>query len=146
MAFKFKLEKVLDYRKQLEEQAMQALAEARAARDAEAARLEELRLELARQMQEMQSCAAAMTGSERWLTQNYIQALQYDVEYAQRNLASLEQVVAQRQNHLVQKAQERELLDKLKSKQAQRFAHEEKLKEQRDNDETATIRFNKATV
>ncbi|MDL2306767.1 flagellar export protein FliJ [Desulfovibrio sp. OttesenSCG-928-C06] len=145
MAFKFKLEKVLDYRKQLEEQAMQALAEARATRDAEAARLETLTLELMQQREEMQN-SAAMSGSERWLTQNYIQALQYDVEYAQKNLASLEQVVAQRQNQLVEKAQERELLDKLKSRQAKRFADEEKLKEQRENDETATIRFNKATV
>ena len=145
MAFKFRLEKVLDYRRQLEEQAMQALAQARARREAEAARLEGLQSERALQMAKLQN-SAALDGAERWLIQNYVRALHFEIEESRALLLRLEEEVALRQKELVTRAQERELLDRLKSKQAKRFAEEEKLREQRDNDETATIRYGKETV
>lgn len=142
MAFKFRLEKVLEYRKQLEEQAMLALAKAQAARDAEIAKLESLKHELVVQLEKSRN-AAAMSGAERWLAQTYVLALRQDINQSTNFLVSLEQEVDQCRGELVTRAQERELLEKLKSKQAKRFAEEEKLREQRDYDETATIRHNK---
>ena len=144
MAFKFKLEKVLDYRKQLEEQAMQALAEARRAEEQEKTRLEGLRLELAAQRASLN--ASIHDAAERWLVSSYISALAEDIRTAERVLEILAEEIVLRQAALVQKAQDRQLLDKLKDKQALRHAHEEKLKEQRDNDETATIRYKKKAV
>jgi flagellar FliJ protein len=145
MAFKFRLEKALDYRKQLEEQAMLALARARAARDAEKERLEDLKAELIRARAEM-NAAAGMDGAERWLTRVYIHALQLDAESAGQRLRELDEEVAVCQNELTNRSQNREILDKLKSRQAKRFAEEEKFREQRENDETATIRYKKAVI
>lgn len=144
MAFKFKLEKVLDYRKQLEEQAMQALAEVRQAEEREKERLADLRVELAAQRVNLH--ASIQDAAERWLVSSYINALQDDIRTTERVLEYLAEEVARRQAVLVTKAQERQLLDKLKDKQAERHAHEEKLKEQRNNDETATIRYSKKAV
>ena len=144
MAFKFKLEKVLDYRKQLEEQAMQALAEARRAEEAEKERLASFRQELDAQRIALHACI--QDAAERWLISSYINALQDDIRTTERVLEYLADEVRLRQANLVAKAQERQLLEKLKEKQAERHAHEEKLKEQRNNDETATIRYQKKAV
>lgn len=144
MAFKFKLEKVLDYRKQLEEQAMQALAEARQAEEKEKERLAGLRQDLAAQRVSLN--VSIGDAAERWLVSSYISALTDDIRTAERVLEIIAEEIVRRQADLVQKAQERQLLDKLKDKQAQRHAQEEKLKEQRDNDETATIRYKKKAV
>lgn len=144
MAFKFKLEKVLDYRKQLEEQAMQALAEVRRAEEAEKERLASLRLELEAQRISLHACI--QDAAERWLISSYISALQDDTRTAVRVLEYLAEEVSRRQAVLVTKAQERQLLEKLKEKQAERHAYEEKLKEQRNNDETATVRYQKKAV
>ncbi|MDR1242063.1 MAG: flagellar export protein FliJ [Deltaproteobacteria bacterium] len=145
MPFKFRLEKVLEYRRQLEEQAMQDLAAARSGRDAEKARMDELKAELV-PVQAKMCGSAGMDGAERWLTGTYLQALRQDVESSAQLLLKLDEEVALCQNKLVAKAQERELLDKLKSRQAGRFAEEEKLREQHENDEAATIRYKTAVV
>jgi flagellar FliJ protein len=145
MTFRFRLEKVLDYRRQLEEQAMLVLARARSARDAEKERLENLRAELRRASASMNG-SAGMDGAERWLIRTYIQALRLDAESSARLLLKLDEDVAVCQNEFTGKAQERELLDKLKSRQAGRFAEEEKRREQHENDETSTIRCKKAAV
>lgn len=144
MAFKFKLEKVLDYRKQLEEQAMQALAQARQAEEFEKNRLEGLKLEMAAQQASLH--AKVCDAGERWLISSYINALGGDIFGSKKRLAIIAEEIARRQAALVAKSQDRQLLDKLKDKQALRHAHEEKLKEQRDNDETATIRYKKTAV
>lgn len=144
MAFKFKLEKVLDYRKQLEEQAMQSLAQARRAEEQEKESLARLKLELAAQRISLN--ASIHDAAERWLVASYISALTDDIKTSVRVLEIIAEEIILRQADLVQKAQDRQLLDKLKDKQALRHAQEEKLKEQRDNDETATIRYKKKAV
>ncbi len=144
MAFNFKLEKVLDYRKQLEEQAMQALAGARQAQENEEIRLRNLQDELVRQQDALyQNISDA---NKRWLTASFIQALQEDIKQSHARLVMLKEEVSRCQADLVIKAQERKLLDKLKDKQAERYVEEEKLREQRENDETATLRYKKKAV
>lgn len=144
MAFKFKLEKVLEYREQLEEQAMQALAEARQAEENEEARLCSMQDEL---MVQQDSLHRNITdANERWLTASFITALQDDIKKSRARLVALKEETSRCQSELIIKAQERKLLDKLKSKQAERYAEEEKLKEQRENDETATIRYQQKAI
>ena len=140
MAFNFKLERVLEYRRQLEEQAILALSRARIGRDKEKARFDGLRAELAQQ-RFILGGSAGMPGAERWLVVNYISALERDVKDSGIRLHYLELAVEQSRQELVEKARERRLLDKLKDKQAARHAKEEQLKEQRGYDETTTIRF-----
>lgn len=140
MAFNFKLERVLEYRRQLEDQAMLALARARMGRDKEKARLDALLAELAQQRFRLGD-SAGMAGAERWLVLNYIGTLERDIKDSGIRLHYLELAVQHSQQELVDKARERKLLDKLKEKQAARHVKEEQLKEQRGFDETTTIRF-----
>lgn len=138
--FRFRLEQVLEYRRQLEDQAMQALALATKHRDAMRDHVEYLLAEIAAQREQL--CrAAAFTAAERWVNQQYETALHDDLEQALQELAILEEEADRCRAELVTKAQERELLDKLKEKQAARHAREERLNEQRVYDETATLRF-----
>lgn len=144
MAFKFKLEKVLDYRKQLEERAMQAMAEARRAEEYEKERLTRLESEFEAQRADLY--AKVGDAGERWLISCYMNALGGDIYGSKKRLAIIAEEIVRRQADLVSKAKGRQLLDKLKAKQASRHVREEKLKEQRDNDETATIRYKKTAV
>ena len=141
--FQFRLEQVLVYRKRLEEEAMQALAEAIMRRDALLARIEAIQTEQAGQRERF-SRAAALDAAERWVLQTYMDGLQWDLERAREALAQAEEEVDRCRAELVEKAQERSLLDTLKEKQAAKHAMLERQKEQREFDETATLRFKPA--
>ena len=144
-AFTFRLEQVRRYRKQLEEQAMQALAQAVMRRDATLERIAALHQANAEQRDRL--CRAErLSAAERWLTQNYETALKQDLMQAHTLLAEQENEVDRCRIELVQKAQERNLLDKLRDKQAVRHALQERQHEQRTNDETATLRYKPAAV
>ncbi len=143
--FRFRLDQVLAYRRQLEEQAMQELAKASMMRDATRARVESLESELAEQRARL--CAAAgLDAAERWLVALYEKALKQDITMQRALLAEQEREVDRCRTALVARAQERELLDKLKEKQAARHAEQERQLERRIFDETATLRYKPAAV
>ena len=143
--FRFRLEQVRLYRKQLEEQAMQALAQAVAKRDALKERIRALQADMAEQHARL--CQAASLGAaERWMTQTYISALKADLDSARPALEEAEHVVDRCRTELVQKAKDRGLLDTLKEKQAEKHLQLERQQEQRTNDETATLRYKPAAV
>lgn len=138
--FKFRLEQVLAYRRQLEEAAMQELASAVMRRDQLADRLERLKADEAAQRETL--CRAdALDSAERWLVLSYVDALRDEQKRVREDLARAEEEVDRCRVVLIQKAQERELLDKLKDKQAVRHAKEEREQERRTYDETATLRY-----
>jgi len=138
--FKFNLQKILEYREQLEEQAKMALAQAIAA-----VRDQELRIEaLAENIRENEREAArkkTMTPAEMWLYRTYKERLLQDVATARADLAVLEKRLEKRREEAVAKSKERKLLEKLKSNQAVNYARQESLKEQNGFDEMATIRY-----
>ena len=139
-AFRFKLEKVLEYRRQLEERAMMVLAEerrqegrladalegGRAARGAPAAGLP------ARTHPEPAAPRPFRSHRER---------LGPDFERATAALAAQTEVVAKAQAALVDRARERKLLDKLKTRQAALHAKAENIAEQKEYDEMSSLRF-----
>jgi flagellar FliJ protein len=139
-SFKFKLQQVLDYRTQLEEQAKMEFARAQQQYRHQTALVEQLRRKLDIQLQQLYA-SPTMSQAERWLAHNYIQAIKQDIQAAEQRLLQIAQQLTRARQNLIQKAQERKLLDKLKSKQAERHDLEEKLKEQHTNDETATLRY-----
>jgi flagellar FliJ protein len=143
--FRFRLEQVRLYRKQLEEQAMQALAQAVVHRDALKAHIAALQQTLAEQHLRL-SRAEALEAAERWLIQNYASALKEDLQNAGIALEQAEYLVDQRRADLVQKATERGLLDTLKEKQAAKHLQLERQQEQHTYDETATLRYKPAAV
>lgn len=138
--FKFKLEQVLRYRKQLEEEAMQALAEAVERRDRTRKRIKEIGQELIEIRLKLQNFAY-MDAGERYINANYETALQEERKMALKILLKQDMEVDEKRQELIAKSKDRSLLDKLKEKQAQRHAREELLNEQKQYDETATLRY-----
>ncbi|MDR2488712.1 MAG: flagellar export protein FliJ [Desulfovibrio sp.] len=144
-AFSFRLEQIRLYRRHLEEQAMRALAGAVTRRDATLARIDDLREAIEEQLA-MLCRAEKLSAAERWLSRTYEACLKRDLEQSLELLAEQEHDVDQCRVALIQKAQDRDLLDTLKEKQSARFALEERKKEQQINDETATLRYTPAAL
>lgn len=143
--FRFRLEQVRLYRKQLEEQAMQALAEAVMQRDALVERINALSL-IAGEQRARLCRPDTMQDGERWVTQSYLDGLVQDIRLAGRQLSEAENHVDACRTDLVERAKERGLLDSLKEKQAERHLLLERQQEQKNNDETATLRYKPAAV
>ena len=142
-AFRFALQQVLQFRIQEEDQAKVRFARAQG----EYLRAEQHMRELEAQLQEQE--AALYSGTldmmERWLREHFVKGLREDITRTARMLQELSRVVEQARLELVNKAKDRKILEKFKEKQAERHAHEEKLKEQREYDEIASIRFKAPT-
>ncbi|NDV25891.1 flagellar export protein FliJ [Desulfovibrio sp. JC010] len=136
--FVFKLEKVLEFREQAEEQAKLALAEALRLHQEAKKKLwavEELVVAHRKTRSENR------TADEVWLWQQYDMALQEDLVAAQNRLKQLALNLQKCRAEAVKKSKDRKLLEKLKENQAKKYHEEESLKEQKEYDEMATIRF-----
>ncbi len=140
MSFHFKMQKVLDYRGQLEEEARVRLADAERLRLREEERAVRLKDLLTEQEVKLYRDIALSSG-ERWLLENFVKGLRADLASAVMRLRSLTQAVADARSVLQERAKDRKLLEKLKDHQKEYYVHEERLKEQRTNDETATLRY-----
>lgn len=138
-SFAFKLEKVLDYREQLEEQAKAELAQAKTVRDAQAARLADLESRLADHMTKLE--ASRKTANDMWLWRQYKEALEQDISVARLKLNSLELNLQRCRAQAVERSKDKKLLEKLKSTQAKKHHEEESAREEKENDEMATIRY-----
>ncbi|MFW6324443.1 MAG: flagellar export protein FliJ [Desulfovibrionales bacterium] len=138
--FQFKLQKVLDYRKQLEEAAKLELSRARKQYRVQSglfSSLDEKLKELAKQFQEV----APSTEKEIWLWRTYRERLFFDRKEAERSLLALEEKVSQCRSVVVERARERKLLERLKTRKLMDHRQQEQAKEQQQFDEMATIRF-----
>ncbi len=141
--FRFSLQQVLEYRTQLEDQAKVRLGKAQAEHLAAQRRMEELQALVLEQEQALYSATLDM--QERWLREHYVKGLRADIAHTSTVLMHLAKEVEAARAELVLKAKDRKVMDKFKEKQAERHAHEERLQEQRNYDEIASIRFKAAT-
>jgi flagellar FliJ protein len=137
--FHFKLDKVLDYREQLEEQAKAALARARADRDAQAEKLAGLEARLADHL--AAEAESRKSANDMWLWRQYKDALSQDISIAKVDLNSLELKLQRSRTEAVERSRDKKLLEKLKQTQAKRHHDEENAREEKENDEMSTIRF-----
>lgn len=137
--FAFKLEKVLDYRLQLEEQAKAELNKAQHAHDAQASVVRQLTEQLTDHMAKEQ--ASRTSANDMWLWRQYKEALEGDLSGARYALSELELKLHQRRQEAVDKSRDKKLLEKLKETQAKKHHEEESAREEKENDEMATIRF-----
>lgn len=142
--FKFKLEQVLRYREQLEDQAKMVLAKCLAEYNACLERQKNVEAELETVEKKLFSGkeAFSLPEGERWLLGNYCMGLKSDLHVLAQKTNGCEIAVHQARSKLTRCAQDRQLLDKIKEKQMERHSHEEKLREQRELDEITTIRGN----
>jgi flagellar protein FliJ len=138
--FRFNLQRVLEYREQLEEQAKLALAGALRAVKEQKGRIDAL-VEAVKENEQAILKKKTVTPAEMWLYRTYKERLLQDVAQARNRLEALKQELNKRRTEAVARSKERKLLEKLKSNQAVNYAREESLKEQNGFDEMATIRY-----
>lgn len=134
------MQKVLDYREQLEEEAKVRLATAERRLQEERKRLDGLRAELGRTEDRLRD-NPLMEAAERWLQEQYITGLRADVTAASLQTRMLAQMAEEARKLLAARAIDKKLLEKLKERQKKHYVREEQLQEQRFNDETATLRY-----
>ncbi len=142
--FKFRLEKVLLYKEQLEKEVKAKLAELNAQREQLKKRYESLKQDELFQEQKLSQTPVNEMG-ERWLLDNYIKALRQDIQQTQKNISMLEMQIEKNRKELAEKAKDRKIMEKLKEKHFEYYKKEEQLKEQRNLDEIASIRFKAQT-
>lgn len=143
--FRFKLQRVLDYRLQLEEQAKMELAKALAAHRQKSRQLDELRDTLSAHLASLDGKAQVASG-ELWLWRNYKRRLEQDIFLVDRELFQCAKRVNRCRQDLIGKAKEKKLLERLRETQKKTFLHEENMREQRESDEMATIRYTSGTL
>jgi flagellar FliJ protein len=140
MAFRFNMQRVLDYRGQLEEEAKVRLAEAQRRRREAAQRLEELEAAL-REARDGARDIVMKSAAERWLHEGYVKGLRSDVNAASLQLQLAGKMVDEARKLLTERAVDKKMLDKLKARKKHQYMREELMREQHANDETATLRF-----
>lgn len=137
--FRFPLQKVLEYREQLEDRARLSLARAQKTHDEQLRLVREMGVRLERHLRKgLKKDAGA---NEMWLWRQYKQALEQDMAAAQARLAELALKLQKCRLDAVNKSKDRKLLEKLKQQQAARHDDEEQRKEEKENDEMAALRF-----
>ncbi|WP_461209627.1 flagellar export protein FliJ [Desulfocurvus sp. DL9XJH121] len=145
MAFRFSLERVLDFRRQQEDQAKMDLARALAAHKAQVQIVNALSAKLAQHEASLYS-GKELTENDLWLWRRYRLRLAEDIEEAQARERGLASELAKARQRLVARSKDRKLLERLRANQELRFRQEENLKEQRESDEMATVRFRHEAV
>jgi flagellar FliJ protein len=86
-----------------------------------------------------------LPAGERWLLEHFIRGVREDLQSSQMRLRTLAQMMAEAQKTLRERARDKKILEKLKARQRERHELEERSKEQRSYDETATLRFKAAS-
>lgn len=139
MTFHFGMQKVLEYREQLEEQAKVHLASAQSRLLTAKQKEDTLREEISRAQNKL-SQISMVQQSEHWLQEQYLKGLNIDLSAAVLQTRMAEQLVEEARKLLAARSMDKKLLEKLKERQKKYFEREESLKEQRFNDEIATLR------
>jgi len=136
--FVFRLEKVLEYRQQLEEQARLALAQAQARHDSQQQIIVDISTRLAAHNE--RGFGSSATQSDIWLWTQYREALEKDLVSARAELERLASILQTCRQEAVLRSREKKLLEKLKDRQAKKHHVQENQREQKEFDEMATIR------
>lgn len=141
--FVFKLASILRYRVQQEEQAQMAFSQAKALYERQGRLVNEL-------ASKIKECDArfitqqSMTQADLWLWGNYKKRLEHDHGEAKTLLGKYARDVEKKRATLIVCAKNKKLLEKLQSNQAREHEEHERTLEQKEFDETATLRFDKA--
>lgn len=142
--FSFRLQRVLDFRAQLEDQARLKLAEATQAHSRQSALVDSLRESLARHECSLDGRKSLSEG-DLWLWRMYKDRLVQDVSVAELELFQRAKVLNQCRQDLVAKAKDKKLLERLRASERETWVRDENAREQRDADEMATLRYKTGT-
>lgn len=143
--FFFKLEKILDYRRQLEDQARMSLAVAQREHDEQSGLCEDIRGQLLAHDERVQK-EQKFDAHTIWLNRLFEKRLEQDLTEARGELARLALKLQKCRSDVIERSKERKLLEKLKANQAKKHHEEEELKEQKEFDESATLRYKPSDI
>lgn len=138
--FQFSLENILDYRRQLVDNARLELTTAQRAYQAQAQRVEQIRAKLEEASGRLES-RHLLQPDEFWLWSTFRERLLHDIQREEQHLQNLANQVASRRGVLIQRAKDAKILERLRNTKALEFHAQEKSKEQKDLDEMATLRY-----
>lgn len=139
MSFKFNMQKVLDYREQLEEEAKVKLAKAEHELEIAEKNLKRLQKEFAAAQEA--SMGKVMQSADRWLHDQFMKGLKNDITQAGLQTRMARQIADEARKLVAARSLDRKILEKLKQKQNQKYIKSENKQEQNFNDEIATIRY-----
>ncbi len=145
MPFHFSLQKVLDYREHLEEDAKIKVSQAQAQKDACDRRNREITLAIDT-AEESRRKRPTMSAAEFWIADQYMRGLKEDLRNSIMECKMAASVLEEAKKVLTLRSIDKKMLVKLKERQQSAWKREERTKEQHFNDEIATIRYKKAPV
>lgn len=141
MAYRYRLEPVLKYRRDLEEMAQQKLGRQQFILDEQQKKLNELRAERQRMMADFERRKGEPMPAP--LFASYTESLVYkesDIESQIRSVKTQQQAVAKARDELADKVRERKVLEKARERDQKKYIQEELRKEQKTNDEMMVLR------
>ncbi len=141
MPYTFSMQKVLDYRTMLEDEAKVQLGKAQAMLKQEKERAAAIEAEIAQTKDEIYK-DMTMDSASRWLLESFIKGLQSDLAQCHTRLLQLHESVNNCKELVLIRSKDKKVLEKLKEKQQERHYAQEKEHERKTNDESATLRFN----
>ena len=115
-------------------------------------RLKDEQARLGELQNEMRLCEAKyrnrrhLSQGDLWLWGNYRLRLEAEINERESIIRRIEKKIKKQRKELVDRSKQRELLDKYKENQKKAFDYEQKQKEQKEFDETATTRFGYKTM
>lgn len=139
--FKFRLERVLDYRRQLADEAVAALAKAQAEHDAQ----KELADGISHRLEEHRQKGIKKEGGadDVWLFRQYETGLEQDLNVIRETLAKLALNLQKCRQVAVERSKDKKLLETLKEKESKRYHYEANRQEQKEFDEQSVLRGTK---
>ena len=147
MAYRFKLETVLGYRRNLEELAQQKLARELMVLDSHTRRLDELkerRLKTIADFEEQKKKRMAAPFFSFYM--DAISQQEREIEGTALLIKKQQQVVAKVRQQLAEKVKDKKVMEKARERDLQKYLREELNKEQKEADEQMVLRFGRKTV
>lgn len=141
MAYRYRLELVLKYRRDLEELAQQKFARQQVLLDAQQKRLEDLRLERRTMMADFERRKAEPILAP--LFSAFVENLHFkegDIDAQAEVVRVQQQAVAEAREELAEKMKKRKVLEKVRERDYQKHVQEEVRKDQKENDEMMVLR------
>jgi len=140
--FQFKLQRILDYRKQIEEQAKMRLAKILSLISQKKEQIKQCE----RELEQISKVISMGNLSEHslWLYKESEKNILLYIDQLKKELKDLSQKAEVLRQDLILKTIERKKLEKLKQKDYERFIYEEQKREQKEIDEISTLRYEKS--
>ena len=134
--FKFRLQKILEHRETLENIKKGEFGKAQNKLNIEKERLVKLRTTkeaIAREKEEISKASITMNELQKY--NNYLMDLSEKIKLQTKTIEQAKVQVEKARNELIEATKDKKIIEKLKTRDYQEFLYEEKIKEEKENDQ-----------